>query len=162
MGDEIAARLDALEARNELLDLISGYAQGFDHHDATLLRSIWTEDAVLVLGPWGRFEGVEEVMGAAAAFWSASPHMHHWMANPLLEVDLEAGTATASTSLDCYCTYLETGTFHIGGRYRDRFVREEGRWAIAERIFDLAFYTPLPDWKPEQGSEAESTETATA
>ena len=162
MGTDMAARLDRIEARNDLLDLISSYAQGFDHHDSELLRSIWTDDAVLVLGPWGRFEGIDAVMGAAEQFWTASPNMHHWMANPLLELDLEGGVATATTSLDCYCTYLKSGTFHIGGRYRDRFVRTEGRWAIAERIFDLSFYTPLPDWKPEQGTEAEPAEAPAA
>ena len=46
-------RLDLLEARNDLLDLISAYAHGFDHQDATALRSIWREDAVLDLGFFG-------------------------------------------------------------------------------------------------------------
>ena len=162
MGTDMAERLDRIEARNELLDLISSYAHGFDHHDRELLRSIWSDDAVLDLGTWGRFEGIDAVMEAPELFWAASPNMHHWMANPLLEIDLEAGTATGMTSLDCYCTYLESGTVHIGGRYRDRFVRSNGDWTIAERIFDLAFYTPLPGWKPEQGTEADPAEASAA
>ncbi|MFT3864953.1 MAG: nuclear transport factor 2 family protein [Solirubrobacterales bacterium] len=151
-------RLDLLEARNDLLDLISRYAQGFDHQEAETLRSIWREDAVLDLGFFGRFVGIDEIMGAANQYWTAAPFMHHWMANPLLSIDIEAGTATAATELDCLCTYTGEGTSHIGGRYRDSFVREGGRWLIVERVFDIAFVTPMPDWKPAQGIEAEALE----
>ncbi len=147
-------RLELLEARNELQDLISRYAHGFDHQDAGLLRSIWREDAVLDLSFFGRFDGIEEIMGAARQYWDAAPFMHHWMANPLIEIDLAAGTATAATELDCLCTYVEEGTSHIGGTYRDSFVREDGRWTIAERVFEIAFVTPMPDWTPAQGLEA--------
>jgi len=153
-------RLDLIETRNQLLDLISSYGQGFDNQDPDLLHSIWTEDATLTLGPWGTHAGVDQIMAAAEGFWAASPYMHHWTANPLLEIDLEAGTATAISALNCLCTYIETGTFHIGGNYRDCFVRQvDGRWLIAERVLDLAFYTPLPDWKPTQGSETDLVET---
>jgi SnoaL-like domain len=148
-------RLDLLEARNDLLDLISGYAHGFDHQDAELLRSIWRADAVLDLGFFGRFVGIDEIMGAAQTYWTAAPFMHHWMANPLISIDIDAGTATAATELDCLCTYVEEGTSHIGGTYRDTFVREDGGWLITESVFEIAFVTPMPDWKPAQGIEAE-------
>ena len=99
-------------------------------------------------------------MGAAEQFWTASPYMHHWTANPMVEIDLANGTGSATSALNCLCTYIETGTAHIGGNYRDRFVRTEGRWLISERILDLAFFTPLPEWKPTQGSEAEVVKAA--
>jgi hypothetical protein len=152
-------RLDLLETREALLDLISGYAQGFDNRDPELLRSVFHEDAVLDLGPiFGCFSGLDEIMGAADQFWDGAPHMHHWMAIPLVEIDLEAGTATASTALDCLSTFTAAGTSAIGGRYRDRFVRVDGRWVISERTLDVQFVTPMPDWKPAQGSEAEPVE----
>jgi hypothetical protein len=151
----IEERLELLETRNALLDLISGYAQGFDNHDTDLLRNVFHENAVLDLDVFGTFEGIDGIVGAANMFWDAAPHMHHWMANPLIEIDLDAGKASASTSLDCLCTYVESGTSHIGGRYRDNFTRIDGRWWIAERIFDLQFMTPMPEWKPTQGSEAD-------
>ncbi len=150
-----ADRLEMLEARNALLDLISSYAQGFDYHDRELLRSIWHDDAVLDLGLFGRYEGVDAIMDAAEQFWAGAPHMHHWMANPLVQIDLAAGRATASTALDCLSTFVGEGTSHIGGRYRDVFVRVDGRWLITERVLDVEFVTPMPDWKPAQGSEAD-------
>lgn len=152
---ETDTRLELLETRNALLDLISGYAQAFDNHDPSLLRKIFHEDAILDLGEvYGRYEGIAAILAAADQFWIGAPHMHHWMANPLLEIDLEAGTATASTALDCLSTFVESGTSHIGGRYRDTFRRIDGRWWITVRLFDLQFATPMPDWKPTVGTEA--------
>lgn len=158
MGDEemdLETRLDLLESRNALLDLISGYAQGFDNHDPELLRSVFHDDAVLDLGEtWGRHEGISAILSAADAFWVGAPHMHHWMANPLIEIDLTADSATATTALDCLSTFTDTGTAHIGGRYTDRYLRIDGRWWISERVFELQFITPMPDWTPAQGTEA--------
>jgi len=149
-------RLELLETRNELLDLISGYAQGFDNHDPELLRSVFHEDAILDLGDaFGCYRGIDEILAAADGFWVGAPHMHHWMANPLFAIDLNAGTATGTSALDCMSTFVETGPAHIGGNYRDRYVRVDGRWVILERTFDLQFVTPMPDWKPAQGTEAE-------
>jgi hypothetical protein len=152
-------RLELLETRNELLDVISGYAQGFDNHDPELLRKVFHADAVLDLGDaFGSYRGIDAILDVAQTFWTNSPHMHHWMANPLFQIDLAAGTASATTALDCLCTYVETGTAHIGGNYRDRYVRgDDGAWQIVERIFDLQFVTPMPDWKPTMGTEAAAT-----
>lgn len=149
-------RLELLETRNELLDLISGYAQGFDNHDAELLRKVFHPDAVLDLGEaFGCYRGIDAIVAAADGFWLGAPHMHHWMANPLFEIDLGAGTASATSALDCMSTFVETGTAHIGGNYHDRYGRlDDGRWVIVERTFDLQFVTPMPDWKPAQGTEA--------
>jgi hypothetical protein len=150
---DLETRIDLLETRNELLDLISGYAQAFDNHDRDLLRRVFHEDALLDLDAFGRYEGIDAILGAADSFWKGAPNMHHWMANPLLEIDLEAGRASSATALDCLSTFVDSGTSHIGGRYRDTFRRIDGRWCITERIFDLQFVTPMPDWKPTQGTE---------
>jgi hypothetical protein len=152
---DIAARLEMLETRNALIDLVSGYAHAFDRHQPDLLRTVFADDAVLDLAEFGTYTGMAEILGAAEQFWAAAPHMHHWMANPLLDIDLEQGAASAVTALDCLCTYVESGTAHIGGRYLDRFARIDARWVIVERVFDLAFVTPMPSWKPAQGSEAQ-------
>jgi SnoaL-like domain len=152
-------RIEMLEARAALLRLLHASAQGYDNRDPEMVRSLWHEDAVLELGELGSFHGIDEIVASAKQFWAETPHMHHWMANPLLEIDLEAGTATASTALDCLCTFADGGTSQIGGRYRDKLVRIDGRWLIFERRLDAHFVTPLPDWKPEQGSEAEPVGT---
>jgi hypothetical protein len=159
---ETSTRLELIETRNALLDLISAYAQGFDDHRPELLRDAFADDAVLELGLFGRYEGIDAILGAAEQFWIGAPNMHHWMANPLLEIDLDAGTASARTALNCLSTFTDSGTSHIGGRYDDAFARVDGRWVISERTLIVQFVAPLPDWVAAQGTEAPDVAEASA
>ncbi len=152
-NQELTARLDALENHFALERLMSEYAQAFDGHDENMLRGIWHEGARLALGDtFGNFEGIEAILESARKNWEMMPHMHHWMANPLIDID--GNTATGRVAVDCLCTHVEMGPVQISGLYHDRFERREGRWAFVERRFDLHFLTPLASWKPLLGNEA--------
>jgi hypothetical protein len=148
----IAARIDALESRFAIEALISGYAQAFDNHDEALLRTIWHEDASLSLGDFGNHMGIDAIMASARANWTQMPHMHHWMANSLIEID--GDKASGRAAVDCLCTHVSNGPLQISGLYHDRYERREGRWGIVDRRFDMHFITPLANWKPISGSEA--------
>lgn len=151
----LASRLDAVESRFALERLIAEYAQAFDNHDEDLLRGIWHEGARLLLGDaFGNFEGVEAILGSARQNWQKMPHMHHWMANPLIDID--GDTAVGRAAVDCLCTHVDMGPVQISGLYHDRFERRDGRWAFVERRFDLHFLTPLANWKAVAGSEAQA------
>jgi hypothetical protein len=150
---DLLARLDALESRIAIERLIATYAQAFDRRDEALLRGIWHDDARLSLGAaFGDFDGIESIIASAHTNWAAMPHMHHWMANAI--IDLDGEHATAKVAVDCLCTHVSMGQVQISGLYHDRFERRSGRWAFVERVFDMHFLTPLPDWAPLAGSEA--------
>ncbi|MEB0228471.1 nuclear transport factor 2 family protein [Pseudomonas sp. 10S4] len=154
-NNDLASRVEAIETRFALDRLIAEYAQAFDTRDESLLRGIWHEDARLDLGAaFGSYEGVEAIVESAHTNWKAMPHMHHWMANALIDID--GDTATARAAVDCLCTHIEMGPIQISGLYHDTFERRQGRWAFIERRFDLHFLTPLPNWKPIAGGEAAS------
>ena len=149
---DLASRIDSLESRAAIEELISGYAQSFDNHDVALLKSIWHPDAKLSLGAFGEYEGVDAIMGSAEQNWAQMPKMHHWMANAIIHVD--GDSATGSAAVDCLCTHVEQGPLQISGLYRDVFERRDGKWAFVERKFDMHFLTPLSNWKPVAGAEA--------
>jgi hypothetical protein len=153
---DLSVRLDALESRFTIERLISQYAQAFDGRDEDMLRVIWHDDAFLSLGKtFGEFEGIDAILESARNNWQQMPHMHHWMANPI--IDIEGDSAKGRVAVDCLCTHVEMGPVQISGLYHDRFERREGRWAIAERRFDLHYLTPLAQWSPVAGSEAKPT-----
>ncbi len=159
MSDAFLARLDALESQNAIQRLIAAYAQAFDTHNETMLRGIWHEGARLSLGPeFGEFEGVDAIIASAHSNWAQMPHMHHWMANAMIDID--GDTATADVAVDVLCTHVEMGPIQISGLYHDRFERRAGRWAFVERTLDLHFLTPLKDWTPVAGTEAKVPEAA--
>jgi hypothetical protein len=148
----ILERLDQLESRVALERLVYTYAQAFDGHDRELLAEIWHDGAKLSLGDIGQYEGVEAILAGADELWSKTPHMHHWMSNPL--IDISGDTATAATALDCFVTDSESGPTQVGGLYRDRFERRNGKWGIVDRSFELHYWTPIANWVPLDGSEA--------
>jgi len=151
--NDVIARLDAVESHFALDRLISEYAQAFDNHDEALLARIWHKDAVLSLGQeFGEFTGVDAILDSARQNWALMPHMHHWMANPLLNID--GDSASGCVAVDCLCTHVKMGSVQISGLYHDRFERRDGRWAFVERRFDLHFLTPLANWQPVAGNEA--------
>jgi SnoaL-like domain len=117
---DIGSRLDALESRFALERLIAEYAQAFDTHDEALLRNIWHEGARLSLGEaFGDFEGIDAILESARQNWQKMPCMHHWMANPL--IDIEGDKASGRAAVDCLCTHVDMGPVQISGLYHDRF-----------------------------------------
>lgn len=152
-NEDLIKRLDTLESRNAIERLIYTYAQAYDRHDIKMLEGIWHAGAVLALGDdIGNFHGVQAILDAAHQLWAKTPNMHHWMANALIDID--GDTATAETALDCFVTDTDTGPTQVGGLYRDRFERRHGKWGFVERRFELHYWTPIANWKPEAGLEA--------
>lgn len=152
MNTDLETRLARLENRAALEEIIYSYAQAFDRRDSAMLRSIWHEDAILDLGDIGRYEGLETIMTASVELWRTKPHMHHWMSNPLIEI--AGDTATAATALDCFVVDLDTGPTQVGGLYRDSFERRDGRWGLVLRQFELHYWTPIKNWVPTAGTDA--------
>jgi hypothetical protein len=70
---------------------------------------------------------------------NGTPHTKHLLTNVDIEVDEDAGTASARS----YWTVLQAVSGRIfpilSGRYRDRFERRDGKWIFTERriISDL-------------------------
>jgi 3-phenylpropionate/cinnamic acid dioxygenase small subunit len=80
-----------------------------------------------------------------AAMWhrqtilhDGSPRTRHVTANPIIEVDESAGTATVRSS---YIVFQGTDDVAlqpiITGRYVDRFVRADGTWRWEERSYAI-------------------------
>jgi ketosteroid isomerase-like protein len=150
----LSARLDALESHQAIETLIYTYAQAFDRRDPVLLEGIWATDACLLMGdPFGNHEGIDAIRAFAKASWDQIPHMHHWMANPLITVDGVA--ASASTALDCFVTDRDSGPTQIGGVYHDRFEKRPEGWRLTERRFELNFLARIENWAAVAGNEAD-------
>ncbi|MFD3563132.1 nuclear transport factor 2 family protein [Streptomyces sp. NPDC058686] len=150
----LEARLDKIESRIEIEELVSKYAQSFDRNDRDMLRGLWFEDSVLNLGPnFGEpFKGLDGIMAAAETLWAKTPKMHHWMANSIVVID--GDTARAETALDCFVIDSDDGPTQVGGLYTDHLERRQGVWKIQLREFDLYYWAPLSDWSAAAGTDA--------
>jgi hypothetical protein len=148
----IEARLDQVESRIAIEELLASYAHGFDLEDPELLRSIWHEDAVFDLGdPFGSFTGIDAIMVAVAGFWQQMAWMNHWMATPAISIS--ADRANGVVGVNCMVTETEQGPVHTAGTYYDEYERRDGVWKFAARRFELHFWTPVQSWKPDFGKQ---------
>lgn len=142
---ELLARIDRLESRHALRDLVSDYCHGFDKHDLDRFMAIWWEDCVWDIGPpFGVFEGhagvrraVEEIL---YPFWRET---HHLTTNLRLQFD-SADLAHGICDVDCMGADTEDNLQVVGATYRDRFERRDGVWRIARRDVQMHYFNPLP------------------
>ncbi len=67
-----------------------------------------------------------------------TPRTRHLVANPIIEVDDGAGSATCRST---YTVFQQAGSGPlrpvISGRYLDRFERVDGEWRFAERAYAM-------------------------
>lgn len=148
--EQLVARLDALESRAAIDALISAYANAFDRLDRVLLQSIWHADSTLEL-PFASASSRDEILLLAENSWQQMPHMHHWMTNPLIQIDGDSAAGTVAA--DCVFYDIEKGPVQVSGLYHDTFERRSGQWAFKSRHFELHYLTPLKDWVPIAGNE---------
>jgi gamma-hexachlorocyclohexane dehydrochlorinase len=154
----LLARIDALESRNALRDLVSDYCHGFDKKDEARFMGIWWPDAVWDIGPpFGVFEGHagirEAVFEILYPFWRET---HHLTTNLRLAFD-GPDVATGMCDVDCMGADVEDNFLVVGATYNDRFERRDGVWKIARRQVDMHYFNPLPGARM-RGPEAATEE----
>ena len=128
-------------AHEAIRNLLGRYCELVDAGDLDGVAALFT-DAVL------RDEAGTEVArghdGAARLYAGTrrhadgTPRTRHVTANPIIDVDEDAGTATARSA---YVVFQATDALAlqpiISGRYRDRFARVDGDWSFRERTFTV-------------------------
>ena len=144
--EELTRKIDELESRATIRDLVTDYCLGFDNHDWKRFISIWHDDAVWEIGaPFGTFNGHEGISKAVHdilyPFWRET---HHLTTNLRLEFS-NADHAHGICNVDCMGASKEGDIVQmINATYTDDFERRKGVWKIARRKVDLHFFNPIP------------------
>lgn len=149
LKDQIATllqRVDELESRSALRDLVSDYCIGFDSHDWDRFIGIWHEDAVWEIGPpFGSFTGHKGIQDAVDnILYPVWRETHHLTTNLRIEFD-GPDKATGSCDVDCMGANKEDVVQMVGATYNDDFERRNGKWKIAKRRVTLHYFNPIPD-----------------
>ena len=100
--DALLKRVDELESRAVIRDLVTNYCLGFDSRSWDTFISIWHVDAVWEIGPpFGTFSGHDEIKQAVYdilyPFWRES---HHLTTNLRIEFS-DANHASGICNVDC-------------------------------------------------------------
>jgi hypothetical protein len=142
--DDLAARLDRVEAELQLHRLAYDYCVGADHRDRDRWGSVWTTDAVWETSPDRVFTGITAICEAVEQQWQAFPIMQHSTTNHTVAVDGDLATGRSDVVV---LVQLRDGRWIVGGgTYEDEYRRDAGTWRIARRRvvrpFDLAPLAP--------------------
>lgn len=139
LGAADAARLEALEAREQILELMTAYGATLDRRDFTAFGELFAQDAEYGGGPGAPTRGRAAIAAQLERTITGNPSNlpapnSHLFFNPSIRI--EGDTATAH-SLGAYTARDPASgdtrlVFFVS--YQDRFVRSQGRWLFQSRI----------------------------
>ncbi len=153
----LVARLDELEARQQITDVLYRYARGWDRLDEDALRSCFFADAE---HQHSSFKGwSQDFITRALPIVGKTRSTSHAISNVMIAIHGDVAV--------CECYFLahhrrsttdssDEEDYFLGGRYLDRFEKRDGHWKIAsrrglnslERVVpraDRSFATAAPD-----------------
>ena len=144
---DLARRVEALEARAEIAELVSAYAVACDEHDMPRLTSLFAPDAIFdsnnkIMVANGRDEIVAMFIGV---FKIRGPG-YHWTHDHFVQFDsTQPGRATGlvlSHAETCPANEVSLS----GMRYQDDYRRVDGRWVFQKRVISFLYYVPAKDY----------------
>ncbi len=144
--EALAARVDTLESRSAIRDLVSDYCHGFDKRDFERFLSIWWEDCNWDIGPpFGAFEHHDGIRTAVhEVLWPAWSHTLHLTTNLRVEF-ADRDHASGICDVQCMGSLAgETTCTVVGASYFDDYERRGGAWKILRRQVRIHYFNPIP------------------
>ncbi|MFC0206133.1 nuclear transport factor 2 family protein [Novosphingobium soli] len=141
MSEALAARLDRIEARTAIADLVHGYARAVRSEAYEAIAALFVPEGTFEVRS-GRPDGADSTLrqrfdspAALVAFLlqgKGGPHPVPLIHNLMVTVDGETAQAEA------LMTATITGTDRtVAGAYQDSFERRDGRWLFRARVYTV-------------------------
>lgn len=144
IDDDLAVRLDRIEALEEIRRVLYGYGHAFDKRDLPWFLSLWTEDAEWSPDADTIVRGRDAIRELVSGLWQAVTGSHHWSVNSVIDVDVVGGVATSVTDVHALSGTAD-GWTHTAATYRDLLRRVDDRWRLAKRETDIHRVVPTAD-----------------
>lgn len=136
-------RLAALEAEQAIRRLLVEFVAGCDAgYDADRIASLFCMDAVMELGPLGRYDGRDAIHGFFQRIASRIPSTGHFQMNVAVRVD-EDGRGASGRWYGLETPTVDDQALWGAFTYTDRYRRDEDdRWRIERLHQRFEFLTP--------------------
>ena len=145
--NDFARRIDRLEARAAIGELVSAYAIACDEHDMPRLTSLFTVDASfdspskLMVA-----QGREAIAALFVKLFQIRGPAFHWTHDRFVEFD-ESNPDRATGLVLSHAETTPNGVVSIAAmRYDDVYRREGGRWLFARRTINFLYYVPVSEF----------------
>jgi uncharacterized protein (TIGR02246 family) len=138
-----AARLQQLEDRAQITELLAAYGSTLDRHDFPAFGQLFAADAEYASGPGEPLKGRAAIQAMLERVITANPSglpgpNRHLYFNPAIVLDGDRATVR---SLGAYtvpdaATQSTRLVFFVG--YQDTLVRQDGKWLFQKRVVGSA------------------------
>ena len=144
--EELASRVDRLESRAAIRELVTKYAIACDEHDIPTLQNLFTRDAVFK-SPSSFLEssGREAIASMFIEVLKTRGPGYHWTHDLILDFGDDENSATGVVYSHAETT--PNGVVSIAAmKYKDRYRRESGVWYFSEREIHFFYYVPMEQY----------------
>lgn len=141
--EDLAERVDRLESRNAISELVSSYAIACDEHDMPRLAGLFTETAMFD-SPSGvmRAQGREAIAAMLVELFKIRGPGYHWTHDNFVRID-ESNLDRATGLVLSHAETTPDGTVSLAAmKYNDVYHREDGIWRFASRTIQFLYYVP--------------------
>jgi hypothetical protein len=148
--DSIEARLQRLEAREEIRQLLMDYGRFLDQRDFASFSQLFAEKNGEWIGGMGKATGplairklMEDTIGKNSNAAISAPNCHLF-SNEVIHVNGDKASATTKWIFVVQSDTARPQLFYLG-HYEDSIVRENGRWKFLRRVVygDIPVDDPL-------------------
>jgi ketosteroid isomerase-like protein len=144
---DLIKRVERLEARNAISELVTAYAVACDEHDLARLETLFTDDICFESASGVlRSEGKEAVMAMFARVLATRGPGYHWTHDHVITID-PGDEDCASGSILSHAETTPDGKPSLAAmRYADRYVRVGGKWKFRSRKLSFFYYLPVHEY----------------
>jgi uncharacterized protein (TIGR02246 family) len=146
--EALAARLDRLESKDAIRDIVTAYAIACDEHDMPRLMNLFTEDACFD-APNGSMvaDGKAAIQTMFENTFKIRGPAYHWTHDTTLEINADDPNRATGLVLS-HAETTPNGVVSIAAmRYTDEYLREaDGQWRFDKRIIAFLYYVPATEY----------------
>jgi len=127
--------MEAWSDRVAINDVLARYADGVNRRDSALWGSSWDQDGEwLLFGP-DTVKGREAIVSHWEEAMTGFPFVVMFASQGAVEID---GDRASGFSYTDEVARMADGTeARVTGRYTDRYIKRDGRWAFAYRRYEM-------------------------
>ena len=146
-NNEIIVRLERLESKEEIRDLVSKYAEACDQQDLESLEKLFTLDAEFD-SPNGmlKSKGRQNILDMYLEVFKSRGPSFHWTHDVRVKMDPEKKDLATGTVYSHAETTRDGVVSLAAMRYDDQYAIEDGNWKFSKRVIHFFYYVKTKDY----------------
>ena len=145
--ERLTFRLELLESKEELRNLVSEYAEACDQQDLIYLEQLFTKDAEFsshngMLDAKGR----QNIISMYTEVFQTRGPSFHWTHDIRVNIDTEDNSKATGTVYSHAETTRDGIASLAAMRYDDNYAKEDGVWKFSKRVIYFFYYVKTKEY----------------